>query len=113
MECVFCEIAAGNIPGDIVYQDETIVAFRDISPAAPTHILIIPRKHITSLNNLPETDMPLIGHIISIASKLAVEAGISEKGYRLVFNCGEEGGQVVSHLHLHLLGGRKLSDALG
>ena len=113
MGCVFCQIAEGKIPGDILYQDKEVVAFRDISPQAPTHLLIIPRKHIPSLALLPDAEAPLIGHMVKIANQLAREQGVSESGYRLVINCGEEGGQVVPHLHLHLLAGRKLSVTMG
>ena len=113
MDCIFCQITSGEIPGDIIYRDEELLAFRDISPLAPTHILIIPRKHIPSLLNISETEMPLMGHMINTANQLAKSEGIAESGYRLVINCGKEGGQLVPHLHLHLLGGRKLADGLG
>ena len=112
MDCIFCQIIVGTVPGDILYQDEEIIAFRDISAQAPTHVLIIPKKHIPSLNDLPEPETPIIGRMVSVANKLAQKEGISESGYRLVVNCGQEGGQVVNHLHLHLLGGRRLSDTL-
>jgi histidine triad (HIT) family protein len=113
MDCIFCQIAAGKIPSDIVYQDEELVAFRDINPQAPVHLIIIPRKHIPSLAQLSEADSSLVGHMIAIANQLAKDEGVAEKGYRLAINCGEEGGQLVPHLHLHLLGGRRLSDTLG
>jgi len=113
MDCIFCQIAAGKIPGDILYQDEKVVAFRDINPQSPTHLIIIPKKHIPSLAHLSEADSPLIGHMVKVANQLAKKEGIAEKGYRLSINCGEEGGQLVPHLHMHLLGGRKLSDKLG
>lgn len=113
MDCVFCQIVAGKIPGDIQYQDEKVIAFRDINPQAPTHLLIITKKHIPSLAHLPEVETPLIGHMVKVANQLAREEGVSESGYRLVINCGEQGGQVVPHLHLHLLAGRKLSDTMG
>lgn len=113
MECIFCQIVAGKIPTKIVYQDEEVIAFPDINPRAPIHLLIIPRRHIPSLVHLPEADLPLIGHMIKIANQLAEEEGIAQSGFRLVINCGKEGGQVVPHLHLHLLGRRKLSDELG
>jgi len=113
MDCIFCKIAAGEIPADIVYQDEEIIAFRDISPQAPRHLIIIPRKHIPSLDQMKESDAALLGRMVAIASKLAKDEGVAEKGYRLAINCGAEGGQLVPHLHMHLLGGRKLSDALG
>ena len=113
MDCIFCQIIAGKIPSEILYQDEEVIAFRDINPQAPTHLLIIPRKHITSLADISEAESPLIGHMVNIANRLAKEEGVFERGYRLVISCGEEGGQLVPHLHMHLLGGRKLSDALG
>jgi len=111
MACIFCQIVAGEIPSDIVYQDEEVIVFPDINPKAPTHLLIIPKKHIPSLANLTEAESPLIGHMVNIANRLAKEKGMSERGYRLVVNCGEEAGQIVDHLHLHLLGGRRLPDA--
>ena len=113
MDCIFCQIVAGKVPSEIIYRDEEVIAFRDINPQAPTHLLIIPKRHIPSLTHLSEAESPLIGHMINIANQLAKEEGISESGYRLVMNCGEEGGQLVPHLHLQLLGGRKLSDTLG
>ena len=113
MDCIFCQIAAGKIPGDILYQDEKVVAFRDINPQSPTHLIIIPKKHIPSLAHLSEADSPLIEHMVKVANQLANKEGIAEKGYRLAINCGEQGRQLVPHLHMHLLGGRKLSDKLG
>jgi len=113
MDCVFCKIVAGEIPGDILYQDEEVIAFRDINPLAPIHLLIIPKKHIPSLVQLTEADLSLIGEMVNTANQLAKREGICESGYRLVVNCGKQGGQLVPHLHLHLLGGRRLSDALG
>jgi histidine triad (HIT) family protein len=112
-ECIFCRIVAGEVPGDIVYQDENFLAFRDIMPKAPTHVLIIPKTHITSLAELTEGQQKLAGRLIIIAKKLAEKEGIAKRGYRLVINCGPEGGQVVPHLHLHLIGGRKLDAKLG
>ena len=113
MDCIFCQIVAATVPSDIVYQDEELVAFRDINPQAPVHLLIIPKRHIPSLAHLPETESPLIGHMVNTANQLAKREGILESGYRLVVNCGEEGGQLVPHLHMHLLGGRGLSGGLG
>jgi len=112
-QCIFCRIVAGEVPSDIVYQDEDFLAFRDISPQAPTHVLIIPKTHITSLAQLTEEQQELAGRLIIIARKLAEKEGIAKRGYRLVINCGPEGGQLVPHLHLHLIGGRKLGDRLG
>ena len=113
MDCIFCQIVAGKIPGEILYQDEEVIAFRDINPQAPKHLLIIPKRHIPSLTHLSEEDLPLIGHMVNIANQLAKREGIAETGYRLVINCGREGGQLVPHLHMHLIGGRRLSDELG
>jgi histidine triad (HIT) family protein len=113
MDCIFCKIVAGEIPSTKVYEDEEIIAFRDINPQAPVHIVIIPRKHIASLSDLSEDDSALVGRLVATANKLAQDEGIAEKGYRVVINCGPEGGQLVPHLHVHLLGGRKLSDQVG
>ncbi|MFC2065715.1 histidine triad nucleotide-binding protein [Chloroflexota bacterium] len=113
MDCIFCQIVAGKIPSGILYQDKEVIAIRDINPVAPAHLLIISKKHIPSLAHLPEAETPLIGHMAKIANQLAREEGISESGYRLVINCGEQGGQMVPHLHLHLLGGRRLSVEMG
>ena len=108
MDCIFCKIVAGEIPSDILYQDEEVIAFRDINPIAPTHLLIVSKKHIPSLLHLTDAEVPLIGHMVTVANRLAREHGVAESGYRLVINCGKEGGQLVPHLHMHLLGGRVL-----
>jgi histidine triad (HIT) family protein len=108
-DCLFCKIVSEKIPADIVYQDDHVVAFRDISPQAPTHILIIPRKHISTINELESTDQQLVGHLVLTAQKLAEAEGISESGFRLVMNCNQEGGQTVYHIHMHLMGGRQLT----
>ena len=113
MDCIFCKIAAGEIPSDTLYQDDEVVAFRDISPQAPVHVLVIPRKHIESLVQLTGDESYLVAHMLDVANQLAREEGVAESGYRLVINCGEQGGQLVPHLHLHLLGGRSLSGELG
>jgi histidine triad (HIT) family protein len=113
MECVFCRIVAGEIPADIVYQDKEFLAFRDIHPQAPTHILIIPKSHIASMTELTGRQQALMGRLILLAKELAEKEGISEKGYRLSVSCGTDGGQLVPHLHFHLLGGRRLDDRLG
>jgi histidine triad (HIT) family protein len=112
-ECIFCRIVAGELPSDIVYQDEDFLAFRDILPKAPIHVLIIPKTHITSAAELTEGQQNLVGRLIIIAKNLAEKEGIAKKGYRLVINCGPEGGQVVPHLHLHLIGGRQMDARLG
>jgi len=113
MDCIFCKIVAGKVPSEIVYQDEEVFAFRDISPQTPTHVLIVPKRHIPSLSDLSEAESPIIARMVNIASQLAKREGIADRGYRLVINNGKEGGQVVPHLHLHLLGGRRLSDTMG
>lgn len=108
--CIFCAIGAKQSPAELEYDDGEIVAFDDINPKAPVHILIVPIKHISSVTELTDGDGPLIGRMVLVAKKLAVEKGISEDGYRLVFNAGKHSGQVVDHLHLHLLGGKILGD---
>lgn len=112
-ECIFCRIADGKIKSDVLDQDKDVIAFRDINPVAPVHLLIVPRKHIPSLADLSESDASLIGAMTNMANRLAKRVGIAEKGYRLVMNCGVEGGQGVPHLHMHLLGGRQLGSKLG
>jgi histidine triad (HIT) family protein len=108
MPCLFCEIVAGRIPAKVAYQDEDVMAFHDIHPQAPTHTLIIPKKHITSLLDLSPQDDVLVGSLVRKARDLAQKVGVSEDGFRLVFNCGEDAGYSVYHIHLHLVGGRKL-----
>jgi len=109
MECVFCEIANGGVPADIVYQDEKIVAFRDLNPQAPVHVLIIPARHIDSLDGIDGSaeQKELLGHLLSKVHEIAALLGL-ENGYRLVTNCGEDGLQTVEHLHFHLLGRRQM-----
>ena len=113
MECVFCRIVAGEILADIIYQDKELVAFRDIHPQAPTHLLIIPKSHIASMTELTSKQQALMGRLILLAKDLAEKEGISARGYRLSVSCGADGGQVVPHVHFHLIGGRKLDDKLG
>ena len=113
MDCIFCKIIAGQIPSDVVYTDDKVIAFRDINPMAPVHLLIIPREHIPSLNDITEQQNMLVGHMVQVAKQLAKQQGIATKGYRIVINSGPQGGQVVQHLHMHLLGGRELSGGLG
>lgn len=108
MDCLFCKIAHQQIPATLVYEDEDIVAFRDINPQAPTHILLIPRQHFTTLNDLKPQDATLVGKLVLKAQEIASTEGIAETGYRTVFNCNRDGGQSVYHIHLHLLGGRAL-----
>jgi histidine triad (HIT) family protein len=112
-ECIFCRIVAGEVPSEIVYQDKDFLAFRDISPQAPKHVLIIPKTHITCLAQLTEGQQDIAGRLIILAKDLAEKEGIAKSGYRLVINYGPEGGQLVPHLHLHLIGGRRLSGKLG
>lgn len=109
MDCLFCKINDNEIPADRVFEDDKVLAFRDLHPQAPVHILIIPRKHISTINEIPEDDKALIGHMILTASNLAADEGIDKSGYRLIMNCNQEGGQTVFHIHLHLLGGRQLT----
>jgi len=108
MDCIFCKIAKGEIKSTIVYQDETTVVFPDINPKAPVHLLIIPKKHIECVADLGEDEDKLMSHLVSVANKLAQQQDILESGYRLVINCGPHGGQMVAHLHIHLLGGRQM-----
>lgn len=107
-DCLFCKIAAGKTDNDFIYEDEKVVVFEDINPQAPVHFLIVPKKHISDLNNLDKDNNQLIGHIYQVAKKMAAENNIADSGYRLVSNCGDDGGQTVYHIHFHLLGGRKL-----
>lgn len=105
--CIFCKIATGEIDSEIVYQTDQVVAFRDLNPQAPTHILIIPRRHIATINELAETDTDVVGRLYLAAKKIAAAEGLAEPGYRVVMNCNAGAGQSVFHVHLHLLGGRQ------
>lgn len=107
-DCLFCKIAKGEIPSKKVYEDDLVYSFWDINPEAPVHILIVPKKHIESVNELKEEDSALIAHIFEVAKQIVREQGIAQNGYRIVNNCGVDGGQTVMHLHFHLLGGRNL-----
>ena len=107
-DCLFCKMAAGEIKPDVVYESETVLAFRDINPQAPVHVLIIPKRHLATLNEVTPADAGLIGELYLAAQAVAVQEGIAEAGYRTVFNCNRAGGQEVFHLHLHLLGGRQM-----
>ena len=111
-DCIFCQIIAGKMPSEVVYEDDKVYAFRDIKPAAPVHILLIPRKHIATFNDLDAEDGELMSHMPLVLKKLAADHGLAEKGYRILVNCGSDGGQVVYHLHYHLLGGRPLGGLL-
>jgi len=108
-DCLFCKIIAGQIPASIVFQDDRLIAFKDINPQAPMHVLIVPRRHIATLNDLAPGDDGLVGEMVRRAAALAAENGHAERGYRTVFNCNGDAGQTVFHIHLHVLGGRKLS----
>lgn len=108
-DCLFCKILRNEIPADIVYESDTAVAFRDINPQAPTHVLIIPRKHIATINDIEEDDHAIIGSLYAAARETAQAEGFSDEGYRAVMNCNEAAGQTVFHIHLHLLGGRQFS----
>ena len=108
-ETIFDKIISKEIPSDIVYEDDSVLAFKDINPQAPHHVLIIPKKQIQTINDVDETDAQTIGKMVIVARDLAVSFGIDEDGYRLVFNCNDHGGQTVFHIHLHLLGGRQMS----
>lgn len=107
--CLFCKILEGEIPVELVYESETAVAFRDINPKAPTHVLVIPRKHISTINDIEPADEAIIGSLYSAARAIAAAEGIADVGYRAVMNCNEDAGQSVFHIHLHVLGGRQLA----
>jgi len=107
-DCLFCRIVAGETPATLVYQNDHVVAFKDITPRAPTHVLVVPRRHIATLNDLAPEDDALVGEMVRAAAGIAKQAGHAERGYRTVFNCNADAGQTVFHLHLHLLGGRKM-----
>lgn len=108
-DCLFCKILNGDIPADIVYESDSAIAFRDVSPQAPTHVLVIPRKHIATINDLGEDDQEIVGSLYIAAKDIARAEGLSDEGYRAVMNCNEGAGQSVFHIHLHVLGGRALS----
>ncbi len=107
-DCLFCKLAAGVIPCDKVFEDDEFLAFRDISPQAPTHVLVIPKRHVSSTADLGPEDAAEAGRLVTTATRISRELGLDDAGYRWVINCGEDGGQSVSHLHLHILGGRRL-----
>ncbi len=113
MDCLFCKIVEGSIPSNKVFENENIVAFHDIQPAAPIHVLIIPKEHIASMNDVTPENLPIIAEIHQVAQKLAVDLSIAESGYRLINNCGRDGEQTVHHIHFHLLGGAKLGALTG
>jgi histidine triad (HIT) family protein len=107
-DCLFCKILAGEIPADIIFESDDVIAFRDINPQAPTHALIIPRRHVATINDLEDDDEALVGNLFLAARKIAADEGIADAGYRVAMNCNEAAGQTVFHLHLHILGGRQL-----
>lgn len=112
MDCIFCKIIKKELPATIVYEDDDLLAFRDISPQAKTHILIIPKKHIANINEIEKSDLSIISKIYALVQKLTKEEGIDQSGYRTVINCNEEGGQTVYHLHLHILGGQQCGGSM-
>lgn len=107
-DCLFCKIARKEIPSQVVYEDDRILAFKDINPLAPVHVLLIPKEHMTNVLDFDEGNAALVGHIHLVANQLAREFGIAEKGFRVVTNCNKEGGQIIFHLHYHLIGGEEL-----
>ncbi len=111
-ECIFCKIVNKEIPSEIIYEDKEILVFKDINPEAPIHLLAIPKKHIKSLIEVEKDDIELMGKIIMIINKVAKEQGIAEKGFRVITNCGEDAGQLVKHLHFHIIGGKKLGSKI-
>lgn len=112
MDCIFCKIINGEIPSDKVFENETVLAFRDINPQAPVHIVIIPKKHISSANELCAENISAVTDIFSAIPEIAKTVGVADSGYRIINNCGEDGGQTVKHIHFHLLGGRNLGEGL-
>jgi len=108
-DCLFCKMVKGEIPPDIVYEDDEVLAFNDINPQAPTHVLIIPKKHIATLNDASDEDTQVLGRLNMVAAQLAHKLGFADDGYRVVMNCNADGGQAVYHIHLHLLGGRSMT----
>jgi len=113
MDCIFCKIISGKAPAAIIYRDELVIAFRDIHPVARTHILVVPNRHISSLNELATTDEVLVGHMVMVAKELAAQEGVAEHGYRLMINTGVHGGQTIQHLHVHLIAGKLARFLLG
>jgi len=107
MSCLFCKIVSGEIDAEIVHSDDECIAFRDLNPQAPVHILVVPRRHIASINTLEDSEAPLLGRMVTVARDLAKNEGIDENGYRVVLNCNAAAGQTVFHIHMHLLGGRE------
>lgn len=113
MDCIFCDIVAGKVRADVLHRDEQVIVIRDINPQAPVHLLAIPTEHLATVQEIDAGNAPLVGHMTVVANEMARKEGLSEKGYRLVINCGNEGGQTVGHLHMHVLGGRQLRGQMG
>ncbi len=111
MDCIFCKIIKGEIPSNKVYEDETVLAFHDIAPQMPVHVIVIPKQHISSAADVDETNSAVLAHIFEVIAKISKDLGLTN-GYRIINNCGEDGGQTVKHLHFHLLGGEKLGEKL-
>ena len=107
-DCLFCKIVSGDIPAEKVFENDHVIGFQDLNPQAPTHVLIIPKKHVSTINDLQDEDRALVGEMFMAARQIAADQGLAEKGYRTVMNCNEEAGQTVFHIHLHLLGGRRM-----
>jgi histidine triad (HIT) family protein len=112
-ECIFCKISRGEMPATVVFKDEQVTAFRDIHPVSPTHILVIPNKHIVSTNDVTVEDEQLLGHMLTVIKPIAEQEGIAKSGYRLIVNTGPDANQVVFHLHLHILGGQRMQHRMG
>jgi len=112
-DCLFCKIIAGEIPSDIVYRDEQVTAFRDINPVAPTHVLLVPNQHLASVNEVEPAHQDILGHLLLVARQIAEQEGITQSGYRLIVNTGPDAGQVIFHLHMHLIGGHRLRMQMG
>ncbi len=111
-DCIFCKIIKKEIPSTIVYEDDSVIAFNDVNPAAPIHILVVPKKHIATLLDVTEEDKELIAHIYEVINQIARERGFAENGFRVITNCGRDSGQEVMHIHFHVLGGKKLGDKI-
>ena len=107
-DCIFCKIVKGEIPSTKLYEDDKVIAFKDINPEAPIHFLVVPKEHIASVNDINEKNAEIISHIFKVINKLVVETKIADTGYRIINNCGNDGGQTVNHIHFHVLGGKKL-----
>ena len=113
MDCIFCKIVSGEVQGDVLHRDDKVLVLRDINPQAPTHLLVLPIEHLETVKEITESNASLIGLMVLLANRMAQREGLAESGYRLAINCGDEGGQTVGHLHMHVIGGRQLSGQLG